>query len=149
MYIVLGFLIIYSHFQVASSLCFKVRPSAKLLACTQTLFYFSFVLFENISELTSKASVWERAWSVRKKNKFFLFPHPYPLALAVSKSPVVYILSRALDRLWRENRGSVNRLPSYWYENDFFILMQMILIYTRKIVHIASFWKWEVLELGK
>ena len=31
----------------------------------------------------------------------------------------------------------------------FFILMQMILISTRKIVHIASFWKWEVLELGK
>ena len=33
--------------------------------------------------------------------------------LAVSKSPAVYTLSPALDGLWRENRGSVNRL----YEN--------------------------------
>ena len=33
--------------------------------------------------------------------------------LAVNKSPAVYTLSPALDRLWRENRGSVNRL----YEN--------------------------------
>ena len=41
---------------------------------------------------------------------YFFFPHPYPLALAVNKSPAVYILSRALDGLWRENRGSVNRL---------------------------------------
>ena len=40
----------------------------------------------------------------------FFFPHPYFLALAVNKSLVVYILSRALDGLWRENRGSVNRL---------------------------------------
>ena len=42
---------------------------------------------------------------------FVLFPHHYPLALAVNKSPAVYILSPAsLDGLWRENRGSVNRL---------------------------------------
>ena len=33
--------------------------------------------------------------------------------LAVSKSPAVYTLSPALDGLWREKRGSVNRL----YEN--------------------------------
>ena len=38
------------------------------------------------------------------------FPHHYPLALAVNKSPAVYILSPALDGLWGENRGSVNRL---------------------------------------
>ena len=40
----------------------------------------------------------------------FFFPHHYPLALAVNKSPAVYILSPALDGLWRENRRSVNRL---------------------------------------
>ena len=40
----------------------------------------------------------------------FFFPHHYLLALAVNKSPAVYILSPALDRLWRENGGSVNRL---------------------------------------
>ena len=38
-------------------------------------------------------------------------PSP-PLALAVKKSPAVYILSPALDGLWREYRGSVNRLSS-------------------------------------
>ena len=40
----------------------------------------------------------------------FFFPHHYPLALAVNKSPVAYILSPALGGLWRENGGSVNRL---------------------------------------
>ena len=40
----------------------------------------------------------------------FFFPHHYPLALAVNKSLAVHILSPALDRLRRENRGSVNRL---------------------------------------
>ena len=44
-------------------------------------------------------------WSI-----FFL--SPTPLALAVKKSPAVYILSPALDGLWREYRGSVNRLSS-------------------------------------
>ena len=64
--------------------------------CTQTLFYFSFRFF-------SKTSVCARA---------SFFPHPYPFALAVNKSPAVYILSRALDWLWRENRGTVNRLKA-------------------------------------
>ena len=50
------------------------------------LFFFFFVVFKNIGE-----------------------PH-YPLALAVNKSPSVYILSPALDGLWRENRVSVKRL---------------------------------------
>ena len=39
------------------------------------------------------------------------FPHPYPFALAVNKSPAVFVfLSGALDELWRENRGCVNKL---------------------------------------
>ena len=79
--------------------------------------------------------------SARKKSKerrsIFFFRHPYPLVLAVNKSPAVYIfviacvqtplpsvtISEFLLRLgggglytgyifylWRENRGSVNRL---------------------------------------
>ena len=31
---------------------------------------------------------------------------------------------------------------------SFFILMQIKLIFTRKVVHLASFWKWRFLELG-
>ena len=30
----------------------------------------------------------------------------------------------------------------------FFILMQIKLIFTRKVVHLTSFWKWRFLELG-
>ena len=46
---------------------------------------------------------------VYRPSIFFLSLH-YPLTLAVNKSPAVYILSPDLDGLWRENRGSVNRL---------------------------------------
>ena len=31
---------------------------------------------------------------------------------------------------------------------SFFILMQIKLIFTRRVVHLASFWKWGFLELG-
>ena len=52
-----------------------------------------------------------RARERKRKN---IFPQPYPLTLAVNISSVVFnfFLSRAFDRLWRENRGSVNRLPN-------------------------------------
>ena len=60
------------------------------------LFFFSFF---------SKTSA---SWPAKQARE--TFPHHYPLALAVIKSPAVYILSPALDGLWRENRRSVNRL---------------------------------------
>ena len=45
----------------------------------------------------------EKMSAEHEKEKYiFFFPHHYPLALAVNKSPAVYILSRVLDRLWRE-----------------------------------------------
>ena len=43
--------------------------------------------------------LWEK-WGLLS----FFFPHHYPFALAVNKSPAVYILSPALDGLWRENK---------------------------------------------
>ena len=64
--------------------CHLLNPS---LYTDVVFIIFLFVLFENISELASEAR-------------------------AVNKSPVVYILSLALDGLSRENRGSVNRLPN-------------------------------------
>ena len=54
-----------------------------LVACTQMLCYFSFRPFRI---------------------------HQRVLALVVNKSPVVFIFYRTLNKLWRENRGSVNRL---------------------------------------
>ena len=40
----------------------------------------------------------------------------------------------------------VSAQPLIW--KSFFILMQIKLIFTRKVVHLASFWKWGFLELG-
>ena len=66
--------------------------------------------------LFSFSSFWKTLVSAeRKKEKYitsvyFFFPHPYPFALVVNKSPAVYFLSRALYWPWRENRASVNRL---------------------------------------
>ena len=78
------------------------------LAWTQTLCHFSFRYLRKYRR-AKRARENERGVRERKKNILF-FPHHYPLALAVNKSSVVYILSPALDGLWRENRGSVNRL---------------------------------------
>ena len=58
------------------------------------------------SELASEASPREQTRSA----SIFFFLHHYPLALAVNKSPAGYIISPALDGLWRENRRSMNRL---------------------------------------
>ena len=40
----------------------------------------------------------------------------------------------------------LNAQPLIW--KWFFILMQITLIFTRKFVHLASFWKWGFLKLG-
>ena len=37
---------------------------------------------------------------------------------------------------------------SLWYGNHFFIFMEIKFIFTRKVLHLASFWKWGFLELG-
>ena len=46
--------------------------------------------------------------------------------------------------LWFKTR--VGAQPLIW--KSFFILIQRKLIFTRKVVHLASFWKWGFLELG-
>ena len=63
------------------------------------LFFFSFFWRTSACARVRRA----REREEEKKN------HPYPFALAVNKSPAVYLLSRALEGLWRENRGAVNR----------------------------------------
>ena len=55
-------------------------------------------------------------FSIFSKN---LLLHPYPPALAVNKCPAVFIvLSRALDKLQKENRGSVDMLALHVLKND-------------------------------
>ena len=74
------------------------------------------------------------------------------------------LLSRLLSRVRHGHRTNNNRIghfvvppglcfktrvgaqPLIW--KSFFILMQIKLIFTRKFVHLASFWKWGFLELG-
>ena len=43
-------------------------------------------------------------------------------------------------------KARVGAQPLIW--KSFFILMQIKLIFRRKVVHLASFWKWGFLELG-
>ena len=78
-----------------------------VVACKQT-FYFSFRSFQKHRQVKWACKNEHRAQE--RKIKIFFFPHPYPLVLAVNKSPAVYSLSPTLDGVWRENRGSVNRL---------------------------------------
>ena len=78
----------------------KINDELQLeVACTKTLFYFSFRSFRK-----------HRRACERARASAGFFPHHYSLALAVNKSPVVYILSPSLDGPLRENRGSVNWL---------------------------------------
>ena len=68
------------------------------IPCTQRLLYFLFVLFENIGERGSEAS--ENKSGTRD---YFLLPHPYPLALAVNKSPrFLFFITRARRTLKRK-----------------------------------------------
>ena len=52
-----------------------------------------------------------------------------------------YVLSFLLNRSFPSSPG-----PLIW--KWFVILMRIKLTFTRKVVHLASFWKWAVLELG-
>ena len=97
---------------------------APILDCTQTLFYFSHPSSGKHRRAREWAPTiaWDHALSLlslfplepkkqRSKKIIIITPdlrlyaHHYPYALEVNKSPAVYFLSRALDGLWRENRG--------------------------------------------
>ena len=63
------------------------------------------------------------------------------------KSPFIFsqqAISEFPPSLCIKTRLSAQPLIWKW----FFILMQIKLIFTRKFVHLASFWKWGFLELG-
>ena len=61
-----------------------------------------------------------------------------------SISPLAIGNFRVSPGLCIKTRLSAQPLIWKW----FFILMQIKLIFTRKVVHLASFWKWGFLELG-
>ena len=93
------------------------------------------------------------------KEKYFICwsiikPHPNlhswdtclgPKGVPWTEVPL-YLIShfRIPPRLCIKTRLSAQPLIWKW----FFILMQIKLLSTRKIVHLASFWKWGFLELG-
>ena len=84
----------------------KKGKNPLVLACTQTLFYFSFCFFQKHLQATRA----RENESGARETKIFFSTDPYPFALTVNKSPAVYILSPAFYGLWRESKGSVNRL---------------------------------------
>ena len=57
-----------------------------------------------------------------------------------------YIIGHFRVPLGLRFKTRVGAQPLIW--KSFFILMQIKLIFTRKVVHLASFWKREFLELG-
>ena len=82
------------------------------LACTKALCYFSFRSFRKTSVSSRAKRALENERGARERNL-------YTIALAVNKSPAVYIISPGLDGLWRENRGSVNRFCRNPITNNF------------------------------
>ena len=68
-----------------------------------------------------------------------------------SREKCAHLISASLNRPFPSSPGSlfqkkVGAQPLIW--KSFFIFMQIKLIFTRKVVHLASFWKWGFLELG-
>ena len=67
---------------------------------------------------------------------------PDPVSRTTSKWPIGHF--RVPPGLCIKTRLSAQPLIWKW----FFILMQIKLIFIRKVVYLASFWKWGLLELG-
>ena len=100
----------YNRLQVLRRKCHTCSCSLSLLALIFTLvaasLYTDVVLF--FFTFFSKTSASSQG---RERASIFYFPHPYPLARAVSKSPRgFYFLLRAFDGPRRENRGCVKML---------------------------------------
>ena len=49
-------------------------------------------------------------WRVKRDGEKERIAYPHPFGLVVNSCPVLFIFTRALDDLERENRGSLNRL---------------------------------------
>ena len=75
------------------------------MTCTSHVFFRRFE-----SEIASFARESELECEKKRKELFSLFPHPHPIQLAENKSLAVFISIGALDNIWREKRGPVNRL---------------------------------------
>ena len=104
---------------------------------------------------------WEGTWETLKcKIRIFLLvgtlsigmPSYYVnLIISRKKFWILSILKGLFDRPFPSSPGRsfktrVGAQPLIW--KSFFILMQIKLIFTRKVAHLASFWKWGFLELG-
>ena len=74
----------------------------------------------------------------------------YPLKHSLFAFYLWVLCLRWIDHFWFPSglciKTSLNAQPLIW--KWFLILMQIKLIFTREVVHLASFWKWGFLELG-
>ena len=86
----------------------KLRWKEFCVACTQKLFYLSFFTFSfrSIQKHRRAPERNERELARSASSS----PTPTPCTGGQKIPPGFCFLSRALDWLWRENRGSVNRL---------------------------------------
>ena len=89
------------------SLKYKTGLLLRDIACTQTLFYFSFRCLrkdrrarDRSKRARARASA-ERGARERKNNSFF-FPHPYPLALVNKSAPDLFFITTAQRTLKRK-----------------------------------------------
>ena len=92
--------------------------SLELLSVLFSIGFLSFSLYTDV-DLFFFSLFWKTSACARKKNNTtenkrherLLTPLCWRSINPPWGSPMVYFLSRALDGIWRENRGSVNRLP--------------------------------------
>ena len=83
-----------------------------IIPCESYLFWYGRSLYTDVVlfffSFFWRTSACARVRRAREREKEKQITPP-PFALAVNKSPAVYLLSRALEGLWRENRGAVNK----------------------------------------
>ena len=106
-----------SSISFTDNCCSSLRREKKrsYLACKQKLFYFSFRSFQKHRRARERIERARTNAQRAKENVYFLLSPPLPPCAGGNKSPAVYILSPFLDGLWRENRGTVNRLNLHVY----------------------------------
>ena len=85
-------------------------------------FFFPSVLFENTGE---------------KEKLFSSSPTPTPLYWRSINPPrFLFIIARALDELWKENKGSVKKLGHLRYRNK--VLPSRIMVYKENLLFILA-----------
>ena len=122
------------HFGVASSLCFKtglinpLNPNIHIQILQTDLYTFPLrISWENLIKDHGSFSLEISLW-----------------ILIILSLDTVWIL---LGENWFWSLLGLKGLRSYWCENDCFYSQANKVIFTGKVLYLASFWKWRFLEI--